>query len=436
MSKPRTPPAYPKKPHKTGQARIRLAGVDVYLGVHGSPESYTAYERAIAEWRSSGAVRRGFARTVKELLGEWYQHMDSDESGYSGQERINFRRSLLPVHNLYGPRPLRDFDALALQAVRRKMVEDGAKSRKMVNGRVGRIKRVWRWGVSQKLVPVECWQELESVLNLGPGEGGAVDYDDVPPVADADVEWTIPELTHILAAAVTVQFWTGARPGEVLQLRPCDIIRTGQVEIERGLTVDASKVWVTVLRPMRVPRPRQANPAAPERLGHKTGKRGHTRVILYGPQAQAALLPLLDGRPENAWIFNPDEARRAHHTARAQARKTPYYPSSKKPKPTRPLRNVRYSVNSYGHAILRAADRANAKAIAAARQAGREVAEGVRLVAHWHPHMLRHAAGTRITDEFGPELARIILGQRTLSATRIYARDNIERAAAVVADAG
>ncbi len=50
---PATP--YPRIPsyrlHKTsGRAVVRLNGRDIYLGVHGTPESRAKYERVIAEW--------------------------------------------------------------------------------------------------------------------------------------------------------------------------------------------------------------------------------------------------------------------------------------------------------------------------------------------------------------------------------------------------
>ena len=39
--------------HKaSGQAVVRLDGVDHYLGCYGSDESHERYDRAIAEWRA------------------------------------------------------------------------------------------------------------------------------------------------------------------------------------------------------------------------------------------------------------------------------------------------------------------------------------------------------------------------------------------------
>jgi len=39
----------------------------------------------------------------------------------------------------------------------------------------------------------------------------------------------------------------------------------------------------------------------------------------------------------------------------------------------------------------------------------------------WHPHQLRHNAATVLRKEYGIEVAKIILGHATLSATQVYA---------------
>src|SRR5262245_47713099 len=44
-------PPYPARPHRSGQARIRLEKKQVYLGKHGSPESWAEYQRRLEAWR-------------------------------------------------------------------------------------------------------------------------------------------------------------------------------------------------------------------------------------------------------------------------------------------------------------------------------------------------------------------------------------------------
>ena len=51
-----------------------------------------------------------------------------------------------------------------------------------------------------------------------------------------------------------------------------------------------------------------------------------------------------------------------------------------------------------------------------------------RLAHRWHPHQLKHNAGTAVRREFGVETARVVLGHRRLSTTEIYAEADLERA--------
>ena len=53
MPRPRSSaPAY--QFHVSGNAKVRLAGKDFYLGSHGSPESYARYHALLAEYNAYG----------------------------------------------------------------------------------------------------------------------------------------------------------------------------------------------------------------------------------------------------------------------------------------------------------------------------------------------------------------------------------------------
>ncbi len=77
--------SYPKKKHKTGQARIRVDGVDVYLGPHGSDASWAEYHRLLADWRrrqaSGEAARCGPVRTVTDLAARFWSHAERHYAG-------------------------------------------------------------------------------------------------------------------------------------------------------------------------------------------------------------------------------------------------------------------------------------------------------------------------------------------------------------------
>ena len=103
----------------------------------------------------------------------------------------------------------------------------------------------------------------------------------VLPVADDLVDATLPCLPAAVADMVRFQRLTGARPGELCQLRPCDVDRSGEI-------------W-------------EYRPA-----DHKTAYRGRERIVYIGPKAQQVLLPYLL-RDAQANCFSPLESEQKRH---------------------------------------------------------------------------------------------------------------------------
>lgn len=96
---------------------------------------------------------------------------------------------------------------------------------------------------------------------------------------------------------------------------------------------------------------------------HKEAYRGKARVLYFGPHAQTVLREyLLRPRGKPMWT---------------------------------------YSTTSYGTAIRRACRRAGIKP--------------------WHPHQLRHNAGTEIRSTMGLEAAQVYLGHARADVTQVYA---------------
>lgn len=398
--------------HKpTGQARVRINGTDVYLGRYDSPESRAEYARIIAELAvhptptEPGTPGRRDVSVNELLLGFWgyaeahYRRPD----GTSTNELPQFRQTFRLVRELYGHTPAREFGPLALKAVRQQMVEAGW-NRKLVNQRVGRVRRAFRWAVENELVPAAVLQALKAVAGLQAGRTSAREPDPVLPVADADVRATLPFLGPVVRGMVEVQLLTGMRPGEVCQLRPCDIDTAGEV-------------WVF--------RPRQ----------FKTRHRGKERAVAIGPRARAVLEHLAPGEP-TAHYFDPRRTVAEFQAARAAGRRTPRYPShiarNAAVRVATPKREPaeRYTVSSYGHAVARAVERANRRR---ERLAG---AGNYEPVAHWHPNQLRHAHGTEVRRRFGLEAAQVALGHERADVTQVYAEKNLALAAKVAAEIG
>lgn len=104
--------------HDSGQARVTIAGRDIYLGPYGTTESHAAYDRVIEEWL---AIGRQLPRTeavvavappppdeepitVLELLAEYWKMLDEEGhlARWSGTSQLgNFRQAIKPLRELY-----------------------------------------------------------------------------------------------------------------------------------------------------------------------------------------------------------------------------------------------------------------------------------------------------------------------------------------------
>jgi len=165
----------PKLQHHraANRAFVRLNGVNHYLGRWGDPTVEPRYSATIRRWLDGGRQPLGEERqpmTVAELLVEFWGHAEAHyrKNGKPTSEQHNFRAAIRPPRRLYGEFPVGDFGPKALATVRQEMVELGW-ARKSVNQNVSRIRTVFRWGVSQELVPVEVLQALEALQGLQQG---------------------------------------------------------------------------------------------------------------------------------------------------------------------------------------------------------------------------------------------------------------------------
>ena len=109
-----------------------------------------------------------------------------------------------------------------------------------------------------------------------------------------------------------------------------------------------------------------------------------------------------------------------------------------------------YDVNSYGHAIDRACDKAFPPPPRLARWDGETVARWwARLNATqrdevkawrkshcWHPNQLRHTFATRVRKQHGLEAAQVLLGHSRADVTQVYAERNEQLASAVASKIG
>lgn len=373
--------------HKpSGRAYVSLDGRRVYLGRwDGSgpePAAVEAYGRLIAERAAHGTVPADDDLTVAELAAAF---MEWARTYYSHSEAERCRKALADTAAIYGSLSVNAFGPRALAAVRQRWIADGH-VRLQINAMVNTVRRAFRWGTEREMVRGEALHALNALSGLRRGRSEAAESEPVRPVSLDDVRITLRYTGRIVGAMVELQLLTGARPGEICSMRPCDVDAGGDVWLYR--------------------------PAA-----HKTAWRGRIREIYLGPRSQAVLRPFLL-RPPEAFCFSPRESEAERH-ARAEGHRRP----NQRPNPKTTDRTIgdRYSTASYGTAI--------ARAVKAAQDDGHALEP-------WRPNRLRHSAGTEARRLYGLEGAQILLGHSSADVTQVYAERNAELAVRIAREIG
>ena len=396
--------------HKpSGQAIVRLGGRMFYLGPFGSEKSKTKYATLKAEWlvskNADKFVRQPDGPTMASVC---LAYLDHAESYYGpGKELEAMQRAIKPVSELYATTPAKAFGPLEFKAVRGWWLSRECKtiagrcSRQYVNTQMKRLVRVLKWAVGEAMIPPSVHEAIKCVAPLKAGRSDAPESPPVRPVADDVVEATLRYLPPIVADMVRVQLLTGARPGEVCQLTPGMIDRSGDV-------------WTIRLDK------------------HKNAYRGKTRTLYAGPLAQAVLTKYLL-RGESDCLFRPCDTLSKQLQERGESRVVPEKYGNRRGtnRVRKPKRQpgVQYLRHSYARCIERACD----KAFTAPPEikADKSKLKAWQVDHRWSPNQLRHARATEIRKRFGLESASSVLGHSQLSTTLIYAEQDAERAITV-----
>jgi integrase len=356
MSRPTKVPSY-RLHRQSGLAVVTITEPsgrrkDVMLGRYGTPESRAEYARVIAEWEANYRrlpLRRyaGHDLTIIELMLRFWMHVEQHyrhDDGTPTSEVENYRYSLRPLKTLYGHTIAAEFGPLALKAVRNAMVDAGL-ARNLVNQRVGRIKRMFKWAVSEELIPPVVFHGLQTLAGLQRGRSAAKEREPIKPVDAADIDAVIPLVNRFVRGMIRLQWLTGMRPSEVCNIRRADIDTSG-------------RVWLYT--PIK----------------HKTAWRGKQRIIGIGPHGQEILKEFFTSNLDD-FFFSPRRAMEELRAAQRQRRKSKVQPSQLGRRKKAPKKQPRehYDRHSYFQAIRNACRKAD--------------------VGCWHPNQLRHSYATR-----------------------------------------
>lgn len=376
----------------SGQAVVTLSGKDFYLGPHGTRASRLEFDRLIGEWMAAGrqlppSYLEAGELTVAELMVRYLRFVRGYYlvDGKPGREQQHIKTALQPVRHVYGKVPVAEFGPLALKAIRQLWIDAGL-ARRHINQRVGRLKRMFKWGVAEELVPASVCQSLQAVDGLRFGHTAARETEPVKPVPDAWVEAVLPCVAPTVAAMIQLQRLTGMRAGEVCMMRGVDIDMTGPVWIYKPAT-------------------------------HKSAWRGKQRSIPLGPRAQEIIRQYL--RPAvQEYLFQPRQARAERYQQLRAERKSKVQPSQVDRSKKRPQRapGDRYDTRAYNRAIAYGITKAGCP--------------------HWHSHQLRHTAASEIRRQFGLEAVQGVLGHANMNVSEIYAEKNLDLAAEIMRKIG
>jgi integrase len=414
--------------HKpSNRARVTINGRDHWLGRWGSPEARLAYNRLIAEYIATGHVTTATPRppagetrhvestaradagddnavpaalTVAEVAALYLEHCATYYRSERGKRKSTYGNALQAVRAIrcFDDTDAADFGPKKLSVIRDNEARSG-RPRVGCNAIVKAVRRLFKWAESQEYVPRGTHNSLMTVEPLRMGRTHAPELPPIEPVDDAVVEATLPYLPEVVADMVRVQRLTGARPGDVCNLRPMDIERSGEVWKWRPFT-------------------------------HKTKWRGKERVIMVGPRAQRVISRYLL-RDQASFCFSPAESEKSRNEERRRERKSPMTPSQRarksKARRGRPPRGG-YDSASYRRAITRAVEKLNKATLAKDPSA--------RPFENWAPNRIRHTTGTEVRRKYGLEAAQVVLGHASANITQIYAERDQALAAEVIKQIG
>lgn len=266
---------------------VEHQGVRIYFaGRYNSAESQAAYRaflrtHSLAEPTNAPGEVVTVGMLVSRYLDYAIDHYPADRnSGYA-----NVRLAVLSLLKDYALLPVQEFGPLKLKALRAKWEEmtytrgkqktGKPLSRKYINAKVNRVRRMFRWGVGEELVPPSVYHALAAVTGLQKTRTKAPEPSPIKSVKWEHVEPVLAELNPVVRAMVLLHWHTGARSDSICNAHVS--------QFDRSVSP-----WIW--------KPK-----------HKTEHLEHQLVVFVGPQAQSAILPFLDN---TGYLFCPRLRRR------------------------------------------------------------------------------------------------------------------------------
>jgi integrase len=219
----------------------------------------------------------GTLPTLKELfLKEHEKELAEKDIGVQKKEMRFYRAALNDLISFFKTVPFSlvtfDLKPNRLLLWRKFLHGENEVCRSTINKKVNVVKQMIQYAVNREIEPAQLVYEVTAIKPIKKGQENFMDHDEVGPVDWPTVEKIFPYVDSMIQDMLLIIRYTGARPGEVRLMRPCDIDCTD------------SQAWVFSLK------------------NHKTRRHGLHRNVVIGPDAQAILLRYMV-RMGNAYCF-------------------------------------------------------------------------------------------------------------------------------------
>lgn len=162
---------------------------------------------------------------------------------------------------------------LRLKAFQQWLIDEKNLSRRYINDTTAAIRQLYKWGVSEELIPLAAYQSLLTVPGLALGRTTARETAPRQPVQWEHVKATMAQLRRPVRDMVELQWLTGARSQSICSAMASQFDCTTQ--------------------------PWEWRPK------HKTERLGHVLVVFIGQRGQKLLAPYLKGRQNGDYLFQP-----------------------------------------------------------------------------------------------------------------------------------
>ncbi len=261
---------------------VEHAGKRIYFcgpyGSHQSRGEYYEFLKSLGFRVHDSAPPIEGAVTLSIMASRFVEWSTSYYPAGPKSRAVNLQSVLKLLARFTSDIPAVEFTPLRLKEFQAWLVAQTGKnkrklSRRYINDVCSDLRFVFKWAVSEELIPVATYQSLCTVPGLKYGRTEAKETAPRKPIPIETIEATIRALNPMVAAMVEFQRLTGARSQSLCAATPEQF--------------DKSKnPWEW--RPL-----------------HKTRHLGHELVLFVGPKAQKIIAPLMKGRKSLEFIFRP-----------------------------------------------------------------------------------------------------------------------------------